>query len=319
VALLTRIDPEGNAIQRDDRKGQAGTVRKGVSKNYQAKLTVDNVKIGIVGLHFLAKPNDEGRRLEREAQADAIRQVARELAAQGHRLVVLGDFNDYDGEPANRDHIDSAPISNVLRIVRELDPTDITDDLVNAASFVPKAQRYTSFWDRNDNGRVDPPDELTSIDHVLLSSELAAKVESVEMAHDQDPTRVSDHFPIVVRLKLCETGPIDPGTPRVRIANLLPNAPGDESENEEAAVRNSGTSAVSLLGWTLRDLAGQTWRLDALGSLQPGEEKTIRRNGQAMALGNRGDTIDLVDPAGIVVHTVTYGRVAEGEVVTPAN
>jgi hypothetical protein len=38
-----------------------------------------------------------------------------------------------------------------------------------------------------------------------------------------------------------------------------------------------------------------------------------------MALGNRGDTIDLVDPSGMVVQTVTYGRVTEGEVVTPAD
>ncbi len=34
-----------------------------------------------------------------------------------------------------------------------------------------------------------------------------------------------------------------------------------------------------------------------------------------MALNNRGDRIDLVDPNGQIVHTVTYGRVAEGELV----
>src|SRR5262249_51853489 len=59
VVLLTRIDPEGNEIQRDDRKGRAGNVMKSVAKNYIAKLTVDNVKISLIGLHFLARPNDE--------------------------------------------------------------------------------------------------------------------------------------------------------------------------------------------------------------------------------------------------------------------
>jgi len=37
-----------------------------------------------------------------------------------------------------------------------------------------------------------------------------------------------------------------------------------------------------------------------------------------MALNNNGDTIDLIDPAGKVVQTVTYPKVEEGEVVTPA-
>jgi hypothetical protein len=47
-------------------------------------------------------------------------------------------------------------------------------------------------------------------------------------------------------------------------------------------------------------------------------ERTIQRNGQAMALNNDGDTIDLLNPGGSVVQTVTYGSVDEGELVTPA-
>ena len=35
-----------------------------------------------------------------------------------------------------------------------------------------------------------------------------------------------------------------------------------------------------------------------------------------MALNNRGDTIDLVDPNNQVVQTITYGRVDEGETIT---
>ena len=113
VVLLTRIDPDGNAIARDDRKGRAGNVLKSVSKNYFAKLTADNVKIAFIGLHFLARPDDESRRLDREAQADAIRNLGKELHAQGFRVIVFGDFNDYDGDAGSRDHIDSTPITNV--------------------------------------------------------------------------------------------------------------------------------------------------------------------------------------------------------------
>ena len=68
----------------------------------------------------------------------------------------------------------------------------------------------------------------------------------------------------------------------------------------------------------LRDLTGKTWALDALGDIQPGDEKVIKRDGQSMAMTNKGDTIDLVAPDGTVVHSVTYGAVDEGEVVLPA-
>jgi hypothetical protein len=99
----------------------------------------------------------------------------------------------------------------------------------------------------------------------------------------------------------------------VRIARLLPNAPGDEHQAEEVTLRNDGPQAVSLAGWTLRDLSGGTWSLGALGTLAPGAEKTVRRAGQAMSLNNGGDTITLVNRAGAAVQSVTYPQMAEGQ------
>jgi exonuclease III len=327
VALLTRIDPENDAIQRDDRQGQAGTVRKAVSKNYQAKLSVDNTKIALIGLHFLAFPLNQSRRLEREAQADAMRQVALEFRAQGFRPIVLGDFNDYDGDADSRDHRDNMPVTNVLRNLKAMDPGDPADNLVNASTFVPKAVRYTAFHDANRNGQVDFPNEVTSIDHILLAPELAERVDVVEIPHDHDPRQVSDHFPVVARLRLCDPDPTPPpggpGVPTapgtVRLISLLPNPPGDDSQNEEATLKNFGGQPASVIGWRLRDLSGRTWTLDALGTLQPGEQKTVRRLGQPMALNNRGDTIDLVDASGMVVQTVTYGPVQPEELVLVGN
>ena len=49
--------------------------------------------------------------------------------------------------------------------------------------------------------------------------------------------------------------------------------------------------------------------------MAPGEEETIQRVGQPMAMNNTGDTIDLLDADGQVVDSVTYGVVAEGEFV----
>lgn len=318
VALLTRIDPDGGTIQYDDRKGQAGDIEKSVSKNYVASFTIDNTKICLISLHFLARPLQNSRKLKREAQADAIRSIAVEKADAACELVILGDFNDYDGEYGSRDHISSMPITSVLTIIKRMDPADYADDLVNAASSIPKANRYTAFWDANDNGEIDPPRELTSIDHVLLSPTLAAKLEMADMPHVHDPRFVTDHFPVVVRLRFAQAST---GTQaaQVRIVALLPNPDGDEGQNEEVTLKNLGSQPISLSGWKLRDLAGRKWSLDGLGTLQPGQEKTIKRSGQPMALNNGGDTVDLIHPNGSVMQTVTYSAVDEGEVVHPAN
>ena len=94
---------------------------------------------------------------------------------------------------------------------------------------------------------------------------------------------------------------------------------GDDTQNEEVTLKNFGSQPVNLIGWKLRDLAHIEWVLDALGTLNPNEEKKIKRNGQPMALNNTGDTIDLTDPSATVIHTVTYPKIQEGELVTPAN
>ena len=68
-----------------------------------------------------------------------------------------------------------------------------------------------------------------------------------------------------------------------------------------------------MLGWRLRDTAHQEWVLDSLGTLQPGESKTIQRAGQPMVMNNGGDSITLVNSAGVHVQTVTYPKVNEGQ------
>jgi exonuclease III len=318
LGLLTRIDPDGEQIHFDDREGQSGNVSKSVTKNYNAVITVGDTKILIVGLHFLAQPNRPDRRLQREAQADAIRSIVQEKHCAGCEVIVLGDFNDYDGASDALDHVNSAPITNVLLAIKRVDPADPADDLVNASVFVPKGERFTSFFDQDEDMQIDPPHELTSIDHVLMSQGLADQLDTVEIDHDLNPALgtdgfVSDHFPIVVRFDL--EGPIPQPDVSVRLALLLPNPPGNETQNEEATLANDGTQAVTLTGWALRDRTGKTWVLDSLGSMAPGEEKTIRRGGQPMAMNNTGDTIDLLDDDGQVVDSVTYGVVAEGESV----
>ncbi len=184
VALLSRIELE--KISRDPRPGFSGGTRKGVSKHYIATLRVGDLRLGLVGLHFLAGPTREHRRDDREAQADAVRRMARELDDRGREVIVWGDFNDFDGQTLDRSG--NRPITRVLEWIRDLDPNDPADDLFNVAERLPRQQRYT-------NGR-------DAIDHILVSPELARRIVEVEIPRDHDPRAVTNHYPIIVHLSV---------------------------------------------------------------------------------------------------------------------
>lgn len=104
-------------------------------------------------------------------------------------------------------------------------------------------------------------------------------------------------------------------TSAVRIASLVANPAGDDFQNENVTLRNDGSGPADLTGWRLRDLAQNEWTLDTVGVLQPGELRAVTRAGQPMSLNNDGDTIELVQPDGRPVQTLSYGPVTIDEVV----
>ena len=83
--------------------------------------------------------------------------------------------------------------------LQHMDPANPDDDLVNALRFVPKVQRYTAYWDRNEDSRIDEPQEYSAIDHILISGALAEHIARVYIDHEHDPRKLSDHFPVIVR------------------------------------------------------------------------------------------------------------------------
>ena len=76
------------------------------------------------------------------------------------------------------------------------------DELVNVAKMIPRqADRYTSFWDRNENGARDPYDVFTMIDHILLPKELMPYVKRAFIFHSI-ALETLDHRAVVVDLVL---------------------------------------------------------------------------------------------------------------------
>ena len=197
VGLLSRFPVEASG--RTDTRVPVGVSDQtyGVSKNLWARLTFpDGTPVTVVGVHFLARPDDVERRDRRNAQAEVIRQLVEAETAAGRQVIAMGDFNDIDD--AALDRRGSVPITDVLATVKRAGPGP-DDDLVNVLGDVAQAERFTSFYDRNADGRFDEG-EFSAIDHVLLSPALYRRVVDVRYVHAHDPREVSDHFPIVVTL-----------------------------------------------------------------------------------------------------------------------
>jgi hypothetical protein len=98
--------------------------------------------------------------------------------------------------------------------------------------------------------------------------------------------------------------------PAVVISALLPNPVGDDEQLETVTLRNTGLTAISLGGWTLRDHSGGTWSLT--GSLAAGQARVFRRDGQAMSLNNAGDEITLIDAMSTERDRFAYAATNEG-------
>lgn len=108
-------------------------------------------------------------------------------------------------------------------------------------------------------------------------------------------------------------GPAITPTARVVISSVLPNPVGNDEQLEQITIGNKGTAAVSLIGWTLKDRAGDTWLLN--GSIAPNQSRTFRRNGQAMTLNNAGDEIVLLNTEQVEQDRFSYDVSNEGAVI----
>ncbi len=225
VAVITKIpldEVDGNPIRTFFSGGQDPTYRRAIhfrgrngqtinsttslSRNSMYFLTVGGHKLGFLGLHLKAVPDDDYSNAKRTGEAEIARALVRsEIVLRGYLPIVLGDLNDYDPDVPDRDESRN-PATTVLKDLKDFDPDRPGPELVNVASkIVRQADRYTNHWDWNENGADDPQDVYTMIDHILLAKELMPYVARAFICHSVSAD-VSDHFAVVVDLQLPRLG-----------------------------------------------------------------------------------------------------------------
>jgi len=118
---------------------------------------------------------------KRREQSEAIREFVDETYEASDRVVVIGDFNEFEF------------VSPVQNLVRNSSPR-----LSNAVDTLPSLERYTFMWQGNSQAldhifvsEAFWQDESNVLDIVHVNSEFAATKE-----------RASDHDPLLARLRM---------------------------------------------------------------------------------------------------------------------
>ena len=202
VAFLVRVPldrVDGNEIN-DFRTNSRNGSRDPLTKRAVIYLTSGKLKLGLLGMHLLAHPDDAKRTRKREAQAKVAAQIVRDdIVAKGYMPIVLGDFNDFDSDvkgPGNEPH------RKVLHILKDFDPEKSGDELFNAAEKIqPASARYSAYWDLNKDEKWDDNEPRSMLDHILLDQSLKRRLLTVKILHVPSDGSVSDHWPVVVDLK----------------------------------------------------------------------------------------------------------------------
>lgn len=212
VGILTRIDPLVSLYRTEERisypvqgskcgyTGSSST--SGVSKHYITEFNLNGLKTALIGAHLLAYPTDTTRCAEREAQAQVLQNVIYSYISKGYEVIFLGDLNDFDAEVP--DINSDKPISYVLDTLKGLfgEKKGIYT-LTNAASKMAQSERYSDWYDSDNNCDTSSQKDYSMIDHVLMSSKIFNKISKVSIYHgykEYCDKLNSDHYPVVVDL-----------------------------------------------------------------------------------------------------------------------
>jgi hypothetical protein len=209
VGALTRVDPITNFVRTDDRAdypiygsmcgytGAGGNT--GVSKHYYSTFLFKRQKVAILGAHLLAFPTDHTRCATREAQAQVLQRIIVNMTHSGYEVIMMGDFNDFDNRVPDLNN--NMPTSRVLDILKGIDGEYAGEYLLRSAGeYVKQQERYTEWWDQNENC-VGEMKEFSTIDHILMTEGLFSKVRGAFIYHDYGAAcdnYESDHYPVVV-------------------------------------------------------------------------------------------------------------------------
>jgi len=214
VGFLTRIDPIIDLYRTEEKvaypisgtkcgnTNASGTT--GVSKHYITEFQLQNIRIAFIGAHLLAIPTDPARCVQREAQSQVLQNIIASYVSKGYEVIVIGDFNDYDAEIV--DINSNKPISRVLDILKGLDGLKKgAYKLTNIAYRIKQEERFSDWWDSDNNCATTSKNDYSMIDHILVTPNIDKKIVNTYIYHgykEYCEKWNSDHYPVVVDFQI---------------------------------------------------------------------------------------------------------------------
>lgn len=210
VGILTKVDPVVSLYRSEERvsypisgtKCGSTTVSgtTGVSKHYITEFKIAKMNVAMIGAHLLAIPTDPSRCVQREAQAQVLQNIVSSYIQKGYEVILLGDMNDYDAEVLDLNS--DKPTSRALDIMKGLDGQKKgTYNLTNIAIKIAQSNRYSDWWDSDNNCNTSSQRDLSMIDHILVTSNIMKRITNAFIYHDYKEycgKWDSDHWPVVI-------------------------------------------------------------------------------------------------------------------------
>ena len=213
VGMLTRIDPLVNLYRSEEKiaypisGSKCGTTTStgtsGVSKHYITEFNLGGMNVSMIGAHLLAIPTDPSRCVEREAQAQVLQNIVSSYIQKDYEVILIGDMNDYDAEIMDLNS--DKPTSRVLDFMKGLDGQHKgAYNLTNVAYRIGQSERYSDWWDSDDNCNTISQKDFTMIDHILVTSRIDKTIVNAYIYHGYKEycgKWDSDHWPVVIDFK----------------------------------------------------------------------------------------------------------------------
>jgi exonuclease III len=213
VGILTRIDPLVSLYRSEEKivypiaNSKCGNTTasgtSGVSKHYVTEFHFGNMDVALIGAHLLAIPTDPARCVQREAQAQVLQNIVSSYVDKNYEIILLGDMNDFDAEVL--DINSDKPVSRVLDILKGLDGQKKGSyQLTNIAYRMQQLERYSDWWDSDNNCATSSQKDYSMIDHILVTPNIDKYIVNAYMFHGYDiycGTWNSDHYPVIIDLQ----------------------------------------------------------------------------------------------------------------------
>lgn len=212
VGFLTKVDPIVTLYRSEEKIAYPISGSKcgqttasgytGVSKHYITEFKFGEIYVAMIGAHLLAIPTDPARCVQREAQAQVLQNIVSSYLEYNYEIILIGDMNDYDSEVLDLNS--NKPASRVLDILKGLDGQKKGKYLLeNIALGIMKSERYSDWWDSDNNCSTSSVADFSMIDHILVSPKINSMVLDAFIYHGYDEycgKWNSDHFPVVIDL-----------------------------------------------------------------------------------------------------------------------